>query len=65
MTADMMAVVQARPACCTLNEPDEIELLDLETFEAPRRMSDRDCLDHTGGEGRRQPQTELEMDDEQ
>ena len=47
------------------DSPAEIELLDLETFEVPRRLSDDDRLTHTGGEGRRQARTEPEQDDEQ
>jgi hypothetical protein len=43
----------------------DFELLDLETWEAPRRLSHDDRLDHTGGHGRRQPRTEPEQDDDQ
>jgi len=48
-----------RPDC-----PPEIELLDPETFEVPRRLSRDDCRDHTGERGRRPPRTEPEQDDD-
>lgn len=53
------------PAYFAADQPTEIELLDLEIDDVPRRLSDDERLDHTGGEGRRQPRTELEQDDEQ
>lgn len=42
----------------------EIELLDLETWEVPRRLSDEDRREHTGSEGRRRSRTETEQDDD-
>jgi hypothetical protein len=45
--------------------PPEIEQLDPEVFEAPRRLSRDDCRDHIGGDGfRRAPLTEPEQDDD-
>ena len=53
------------PAYFTADPPDEIELLDPEIYEVPLRLSDDGRLDHTGGQGRRQPRTEPELEDEQ
>ena len=50
---------------CTADEPAEVELLDPEIYDVPQRLSDDDCLTHTGGEGRRRSRTELEQDDDQ
>jgi hypothetical protein len=48
----------------TPDHPPEIELLDPETFEVPRRLSRDDCRDHTGDDGRRRPRTDIEQDDD-
>jgi len=36
------------------SSPREIELLDPDLWEAPRRLSQADCSAHMGGEGRRE-----------
>jgi hypothetical protein len=46
------------------HHPPEIELLDRETFEVPRRLSRDDCRDNTGEGGRRLPLTDAEQDDD-
>lgn len=65
MNFELMAAASRRPTHLGVDEPAEIELLDRETYEVPRRLSHHDRLNHTGGEGRRQPRTELEQEDEQ
>lgn len=42
----------------------EIELLDPDTFDVPRRLSERERLHHIGAQGRREP-TQLEQDHDQ
>jgi hypothetical protein len=49
----------------TPDHPPEIEPLDPELFEAPRRLSRDDCRHQIGGDGfRRAPLTEPEQDDD-
>ena len=60
--------VHVAPVAWTLfrtAEPAEIDLLDLEAWEVPRRLSDEDRRTHTGAEGRRKARTEPEQEDDQ
>jgi hypothetical protein len=54
-----------RVSLMTPDHPPEIELLDPETFEVPRRLSRDDCRDHIGADDfRRALLTDPEQDDD-
>jgi hypothetical protein len=65
MTLELMTSARRTLNYLPADAPAEIELLDLETWEVPRLLFEDDRLKHIGGQGRRQPRTEPELDDDQ